>query len=139
MVDLTAENARIIEEFRANDGSLGGMLEGAQMLLLHTTGAKSGKERVAPLMYQQHDDGYAVFASKAGAASNPAWYHNLRAKPSASIEVGADTITVAAREITGHERDRIWERQKADVSLFADYEKKTERTIPVILLQPIGS
>jgi deazaflavin-dependent oxidoreductase (nitroreductase family) len=104
------------------------------MLLLHHTGAKSGKERVSPVMYQALGDDFAVFGSKAGAPTNPDWYHNLVANPDASVEVGTDTIPVTARVATAEERDPIWARQKAAYPGFAEYEEKTDRTIPVIIL-----
>ena len=106
MADMNDFNAQIIEEFRANDGKVGGNFEGAPLLLLHTTGAKSGQERVHPIVYQPVGDSYAVFASKAGAPTNPDWFHNLAANPEASIEVGADTVPVTARVLEGDERDR---------------------------------
>ena len=127
-------NESIIEEFRANGGRVGGQFEGAPLLLLHTTGAKSGIERVAPVMYQQVGDEVAVFASKAGAPTSPDWYHNLKANPNATIEIGTETRTVVAREAVGAERDAIWATQKADYPGFADYEAATTRTIPVVLL-----
>ncbi|HEY3831522.1 MAG TPA: nitroreductase family deazaflavin-dependent oxidoreductase [Acidimicrobiia bacterium] len=131
-------NQGIIDEFRANGGKVGGQFEGAPLLLLHSTGAKSGVERIAPVMYQAVDNGeYAVFASKAGAPTNPDWYHNLRANPSASIEVGSETIPVTARVAGSDERDKIWETQKQRYPGFADYEAKTTRTIPVVLLEPV--
>jgi deazaflavin-dependent oxidoreductase (nitroreductase family) len=128
-------NRKIIEEFRANGGKVGGMFEGAPLLLLHTTGAKSGLERVHPLMYQQVGDELAVFASKAGAPTNPDWFYNLRAHPDAKIEVGAETVPVRARVAEGDEADRIWERQKQLFPNFAEYEKTAGgRKIPVVLL-----
>lgn len=128
-------NQQIIEEFRANNGKVGGMFEGAPLLLLHTTGAKSGLPRVHPLMYQQVGDDLAVFASKAGAPTNPDWYYNLRAHPEAEIEIGSERIPVTAREAGPEERDRIWETQKQRYPNFAEYEKTAAgRTIPVILL-----
>ena len=136
MTDMNETNAGIIEEFRANNGRVGGMFEGAPMMLLHSTGARSGKERVNPLMYQAVEGGYAIFASKAGAPTNPDWYHNVRANPAASIEVGSETIEVSTREATGAERDAIWERQKLNYPNFAEYEQKTDRVIPVIVLEP---
>ena len=136
MTDMNEMNAGIIEEFRANNGRVGGMFEGAPMMLLHSTGARSGKERVNPLMYQAVEGGYAIFASKAGAPTNPDWYHNVRANPAASIEVGSKTIEVSTREATGAERDAIWERQKLNYPNFAEYEQKTDRVIPVIVLEP---
>jgi deazaflavin-dependent oxidoreductase (nitroreductase family) len=138
MADTKDFNATIIEEFRANGGKVGGSFDGASLLLLHTTGAKSGKERVNPVMYQPVADRFAVFASKAGAPTNPAWYHNLLANPDTTIEVGTDTIAVTAREATGDERDRIWSKQKAEVAGFAEYEAKTDRQIPVVVLTPKG-
>jgi deazaflavin-dependent oxidoreductase (nitroreductase family) len=129
-------NAKIIEEFRANDGKVGGNFEGAPLLLLHSTGARSGAERVNPMMYQAVGDGYAVFASKAGADTNPDWFHNLRANPEATVEVGTETVAVTARVLDDEEREPIWETQKSRYPGFADYEQKTSRVIPVVLLEP---
>ncbi|MDY7104853.1 MAG: nitroreductase family deazaflavin-dependent oxidoreductase [Actinomycetota bacterium] len=130
-------NAKIIEEFRANDGKVGGPFEGAPMLILHTTGAKSGAERLNPLVYQPLDDGrQAIFASAAGAPKHPAWFHNLVAGPDVTIEVGAETVPVRARVTEGDEREQIWSRQKAAAEAFAEYEAKTTREIPVIVLEP---
>jgi deazaflavin-dependent oxidoreductase (nitroreductase family) len=131
-------NAQIIEEFRANDGKVGGRFEGAPLLLLHSTGARSGQERVNPMMYQAVGDAFAVFASKGGAETNPDWYHNLLAHPDARVEVGTDTIGVRARVATGAERERIWTTQKARYRAFAEYEAKTSREIPVIVLERTG-
>ena len=136
MSDANDWNAAIIEEFRANGGKVGGNFEGAPLLLLHTTGARSGKERVNPMMYQDLGGPVAVFASKAGAPSNPAWYHNLVANPDVVAEIGTTTRTFRARTATGDERRRIWEKQKADYPGFADYEAKTDREIPVVVLEP---
>ena len=134
--DMNDFNQTIIDEFRANHGKVGGQFEGAPLLLLHSTGAKSGQERINPTMYQAVGNDYAVFASKAGAPDNPAWYHNLIANPDASVEIGDDTATVTARVTEGDERQRIWSKQKADYSGFADYEKATTRQIPVLILTP---
>ena len=128
-------NDKVIAEFRANQGRVGGQFEGAPLLLLHSTGAKSGQERVNPMMYQAVGDGFAVFASKAGADTNPDWYHNLKAHPQARIEVGTETIDVTARVLDPEERAPIWEEQKTRYPGFADYERKTSRTIPVVLLE----
>src|SRR3954451_8838799 len=126
-------NTNIIEEFRAKDGRVASF--GHQpLLLLHHRGAKSGTERVNPLAYQELDDGYAVFASKGGAPTNPDWYHNLLVNPEARVEVGTDTLDVVAREAKGEERTRIWEEQKRRNPGFAEYEEKTSRQIPVIVL-----
>ena len=131
-------NKKIIEEFRANEGRVGGPFEGRPLLLLHHVGAKSGVERVNPLAYQPLDDGaVAVFASKGGAPTNPDWYYNLIAHPKASVEVGTDTYDVIARVAEGDERDRIWERQKQLMPGFAEYEQKTSRRIPVVVLERI--
>ena len=129
-------NAQIVDEFRNNAGVVGGMFAGKPLLLLHHTGAKTGKPRVNPLMYQQVDGGYAVFASKAGAPTNPDWYHNVLANPAVEIEVGTARIELTAREATDAERASVWERQKADFSQFADYEASTDRIIPVVILEP---
>jgi deazaflavin-dependent oxidoreductase (nitroreductase family) len=131
-------NAQIIEEFHANDGRVGGMFEGTTLLLLHHVGARSGKDRINPLAYNRDGDRYVVFASKAGAPTNPDWYHNLKAHPNVSIEVGTDTIDVVAAEATGEERDRLYSAQVKRSPSFAEYQEKTERTIPVMVLTPTG-
>jgi len=129
-------NATIIEEFRANAGRVGGSFEGTPLLLLHHTGARSGEKRVNPLAYQRDDGRYVVFASRGGAPRNPAWYHNLKANPNATIEVGTDTIEVLASEAGGEERERLYRTQAERIPQFAEYERRTERTIPVIVLTP---
>src|SRR5215472_12582141 len=108
MAEITDFNQRIIEEFRTHKGVVGGPFKGATVLLLHSIGAKSGKERVNPVAYQAVDGSFAVFASKGGAPTNPDWYHNLLAHPRTSVEVGTDTIDVVARVTDGDERSRIW-------------------------------
>jgi deazaflavin-dependent oxidoreductase (nitroreductase family) len=130
-------NQKIIDEFRGNGGEVGGPFQGSSLLLLHTVGRRSGQPHVNPLAYQKTDDGWAVFASFAGAPVNPAWYHNLVAAPETTIEVGPDTVPVRARVAEGGERDRIFDRQKETVPVFADYESQTGgRVIPVVILQP---
>ncbi len=129
-------NAQIIEEFHANEGRVGGMFEGSTLLLLHHTGAKSGRSRTNPLGYLNDQGRYVVFASKAGAPTNPDWYHNLKAHPNVTIEVGSDTIEVVANEAIGEERDRLYRTQAERVPQFAEYEKQTDRVIPVIVLTP---
>lgn len=131
-------NAKIIEEFRANGGKVGGQFEGAPLLLLHHWGAKTGKVRVNPVMYQAVGDRFAVFASKGGAPTNPDWYHNLLANERANVEVGTETFDVVATEVEGEERERIWEIQKQRYPGFATYEEKTDRRIPVMLLERMG-
>ena len=127
-------NDQIIAEFRANHGRVGGNFEGAPLLLLHSTGARSGKERVSPMMYRADGDRFLVFASKAGAPDNPDWYHNLVAHPEASVEVGDETFAVLASELTGAERDAAYAEQAAEFPGFADYQEKTSRVIPVLAL-----
>jgi deazaflavin-dependent oxidoreductase (nitroreductase family) len=129
-------NQGVIKEFRANEGKVGGMFESMPILLLHHTGARSGKVRVNPLAYQVVGDRFAVFASKGGAPTNPDWYYNLKANPDVTIEVGTQSIPVRARVAEAEERERIWNRQKELMPGFADYEKKTSRKIPVIVLEP---
>lgn len=129
-------NGQVIEEFRANDGKVGGMFEGRTLLLLHHRGARTGAERVNPLAYQRlGDDSVAVFASKGGAPTNPDWYHNLVANPDVTVEIGTDSFPARARVAAGEERERIWEKQKAEWPGFADYEQTAgERTIPVVII-----
>ncbi|KIR64226.1 nitroreductase family deazaflavin-dependent oxidoreductase [Micromonospora haikouensis] len=129
-------NEKVIAEFRANGGRVGGQFAGAPLLLLHTVGARSGQARVNPMMYQEVDGGYAVFASKAGAPTNPDWYHNVLAHPRVRAEIGTETVELVARVAAGDERERIWSAQKAAYPGFADYERKTDRQIPVVVLEP---
>jgi deazaflavin-dependent oxidoreductase (nitroreductase family) len=129
-------NQKIIDEFRANEGKVGGMFEGAPVLLLTSTGAKSGERRTTPVVYQPDGERMVIFASKAGAPENPAWFHNLRANPTATVEVGADTVEVEAVVTDGEERERLFSKQKQLMPQFADYEQKTTRQIPVVALQP---
>jgi deazaflavin-dependent oxidoreductase (nitroreductase family) len=129
-------NDKIIEEFRTNGGMVGGQFAGAPLLLLHTVGARTGEPRVNPMMYQQLDGGYAVFASKGGAPTNPDWYHNLLAHPRVEAEIGTEKVALVARVATGDERARIWSAQKSAYPGFADYERKTDRQIPVVVLEP---
>ncbi len=127
-------NESIIEEFRANDGRVGGNFEGASLLILRTRGAKTGQLRENPMMYLADGDRYLVFASKGGAPTNPDWYHNLVANPRATVEVGNETFDVDAAVLTGEERDRFYAKQAELYPGFADYERKTARIIPVIAL-----
>jgi len=130
-------NAKIIDEFRGNDGKVGGNFEGATLLLLHTTGAKSGMERVNPVMYRDLGDGrVAVFASKGGMDTNPDWYHNLVANPEVTAEMGTEVRSFRSHTATPAEREPIWSKQKQDYPGFADYESKTSREIPVVILEP---
>lgn len=131
-------NRRVIEEFRSNGGKVGGDMEGWPIVLVHHVGAKSGTERVTPVVYQELGGGaIAVFASKAGAPSHPDWFHNLVANPETEIELGSETRPVTARVATGDERTRIWEAQKQAFPNFAEYEQKAgDREIPVVVLEP---
>ena len=135
MSEFNDWNKQVIDEFRANGGKMSGQFEGTPMLLLHTTGAKSGQTRVNPLVYQALDDGrYAIFASKAGAPTNPDWYHNLKANPKVRVELGSETVDATAAVAESDERDRIWNLQKERAPGFAEYEAKTTRKIPVVIL-----
>ena len=130
-------NSKIIQEFRANGGVVGGNFAGASMILVHHQGRVSGTERVTPLVYQSVPTGYAIFASKAGAPTDPDWLHNLIAHPQTKVEVGSETVAVTARVAEHEERDRIWELQKAASPGFAEYEKSAApRIIPVVILEP---
>jgi deazaflavin-dependent oxidoreductase (nitroreductase family) len=127
-------NAKIIDEFRANEGQVGGMFEDMPLLLLHHTGAKSGATYVNPLAYQGDDGRYVIFASKGGAPTNPGWYYNLKAHPETTIEVGTDSLEVNAAEATGEERERLFSEQVRRTPTFGEYQDKAGRTIPVIVL-----
>jgi deazaflavin-dependent oxidoreductase (nitroreductase family) len=136
MCDVNEWNRQVIEEFRENGGTCGVVFEGKPLLILHSTGAKSGAERLNPPMYQDVGDGWAIFASKAGAPTNPHWFHNLVANPEATIEVGADTVAVTARVTDGEERERIWSTQKVEAPEFAEYDESSRgRVMPVIVLE----
>jgi deazaflavin-dependent oxidoreductase (nitroreductase family) len=130
-------NQQIIDEFRANEGRVGGMFEGMSLLLLHHTGAKSGTERVNPLAFLTDDGRYVVFASKGGAPTNPGWYWNLKANPDVTIEVGTDSIEATASEATGEQRERLFRAQADRFPQFDDYvQKAAGRKIPVMVLTP---
>ena len=140
MTEAVDWNTRVIQEFRDNEGRVGGNFEGAPMVLVHHRGRKTGQERVNPMMYmrdEQHPDTIYVFASKGGAPTNPDWYRNLVAAGTAEVEVGTETYPVTVREVTGEERDRIYAEQARRYPGFADYERKTKgiRTIPVVALR----
>jgi len=132
-------NSGIIEEFRSNEGQVGGPFEGRPILLLHHRGAKTGTERVNPLAYRKVGEAFAVFASKGGSPTNPDWYHNLVANPQARIEVGADIIDVVARVAEGEERHRIWADQTRDIPVFSEYQRRSGRAIPVVVLEPVNA
>jgi deazaflavin-dependent oxidoreductase (nitroreductase family) len=140
MPEVNDWNRAIVDEFRANAGKVGGQFSGAPLLLLTTTGAKSGELRTAPVMYLAEGDRLYVFASKAGAPTNPDWYHNLLANPVASVEVGTEHYDVKATPLEGEERDRVFAGQTERYPGFKEYEEKTKgtRTIPVVALERVG-
>jgi len=131
-------NQKIIDEFRANDGIVGGMFAGHPVLLLTTTGAKSGRRFTLPLVYLPDGERLVIFASKAGAPSNPDWYHNLVANPIVTVEAGVETFEARAAVVTGDERDQLYARQVERMPQFGEYERKTTRVIPVIVLERIS-
>lgn len=129
-------NAQVITEFRENAGKVGGMFEGSPLILLHHIGARSGEARIAPLVYLPDRGRYVVVASNNGAPENPAWYHNLKAHPDTTLEVGEETVPVIAQEASGDERERLFSAQVAAQPQFGGYQEKTERTLPVMVLTP---
>ncbi len=131
-------NRQIIEEFRANEGRVGGRFEGAPVLLLHTTGARTGAERVNPMMYLELDGRVFVFASKAGAHTHPDWYHNLKRHPRVRVELGGETFDADATALERAERDRVYAVQAERYPGFAEYESKTHRVIPVVELTRVA-
>ena len=129
-------NTNVIAEFRANHGKVGGPFDGKPLLLLTTTGAKTGTERVNPLMYLPLDDGrLAIFASKGGAPTHPDWFHNVKANPGVTIELGDETFSATATEVTGDERDDLYARQADLYPQFAGYQADNPRLIPVVVLE----
>ena len=145
---MSDHNAPIIEEFRANRGKVGGFFEGASLLILHTKGAKTGRPQTVVLNHLPDGDRFVVFGTKGGAPTDPDWVRNVLADPNPTVETGTETgtdtetgtgtIPVRAVEITGPERDELYARQVERRSVFAEYPKKTSRTIPVIALEPVG-
>jgi deazaflavin-dependent oxidoreductase (nitroreductase family) len=135
---IKAFNKTITDEFRANDGKVSGQFAGADLLLLSTTGAKSGQPRLSPLAYFRVDGKLLIIGSFAGADVNPGWVHNLRANPSAHVEIGAESSEVVARELPAAERDQLFAKITAAAPGFAEYQAKTSRVIPVFELQPVS-
>jgi deazaflavin-dependent oxidoreductase (nitroreductase family) len=127
-------NHRVIDEFRANGGKAGGVFEGKQLVLVHHTGAKSGIERIAPLVTLLDGGRFYIFASKGGADTHPDWYRNLEANPTVTVEFGTDTFTATARILEGAERDEIYAKQVEVEPQFGEYQRNTERVIPVVEL-----
>jgi len=137
MTDRNEFNAQVIAEFRANGGAVGGAFEGATILLLTTTGARSGLERVTPVVCRVDGDDVYVFASKAGAPTDPDWFHNLVANPEVGVELGTDTFRARAVVLDRASRDRVYAAQAAEYPNFAEYEAATDRVIPVVRLDRI--
>ncbi|MCA9863119.1 MAG: nitroreductase family deazaflavin-dependent oxidoreductase [Thermomicrobiales bacterium] len=134
MSDVNDFNQQVIDEFRANDGKVGGMFQGAPMLLLTTKGAKSGQPRVAPLVYSRDGDRYVVIASKGGAPTNPDWYHNIAANPDITVEIGSETFPAHAEIAAEPERTRLFDAHAALMPGFRDYQNNTSRIIPVVTI-----
>ena len=137
MIPMNDRNKMIIDEFRANAGKVGGPFAGRTLLLLHTIGAKSGLERINPVAYITDGDQLVIIASKGGAPTNPHWYHNLVAHPSASVEVGTEKFEVQASVTAEPERTRLYNKMVEMMPGFAEYQRKTKRTIPVIVLRRV--
>ena len=134
--DMNGWNRQIMEEFHANAGKVGGPFEGVPLLLLTTTGARSGQRRTTPVGYMPDGDRLIIFATRGGLPTNPDWYYNLVAHQEATVEVGTETFDVTAAVLTGEERDRLYARQVERAPVFAEYQAKTTRKIPVIALYP---
>jgi deazaflavin-dependent oxidoreductase (nitroreductase family) len=133
--DYNAFNRQVIEEFRANEGKVGGMFAGAPMMLLTTTGAKSGQSRVSPMVYTTDNGRMVIIASKGGAPTHPDWFHNLRANPEVTVEVGTETFPARATIPEGTERQRLFDQMAAQMPNFAEYQRNTTRQIPVVVLE----
>jgi deazaflavin-dependent oxidoreductase (nitroreductase family) len=130
-------NKAVIKEFRENEGKVGGPHENRDLLLLHTTGAKSGQERINPVVYTKDGERFVVIASKGGAPTHPDWYYNLLAHPKISIEVGTDEMPVKAIVAEEPERTELYDKMAAKYGFFAEYAQQTKRVIPVVILDPI--
>jgi len=135
--ERTNWNQKIIEEFRANDGKVGGPFEGKTLLLLHTTGAKSGQEHINPVAYVRDGENYVVIASKGGAPTHPDWYYNILAHPRLTVEVGTETFQADAKVAEEPERTRLYNKMAEMLPGFDDYRRRTERVIPVFVLTPV--
>ncbi|MFC1997686.1 nitroreductase family deazaflavin-dependent oxidoreductase [Chloroflexota bacterium] len=137
MSDTNEWNKRVIEEFRANDGKVGGDFEKVTLLLLHTTGVKSGLPRINPVATLPDGEGYVIMASKGGRPTHPDWYYNLVADPEVTVEVGADKFEALAKVTEGPERSALFNKMAAKYPIFSEYQEKTTRVIPVITLTPL--
>lgn len=138
MSEINDWNAMVIREFRANGGVMGGQFSGTPLLLLHTTGARSGKAYVSPLAYTRDGDRIVIIASKGGAPENPAWYHNLRANPQVKVELGSEVFEARATVAAEPERTRLFNQMGAQLPGFLEYQQKTERIIPVVVLERLS-
>ena len=136
--EYKAFNTNLIEEYRANGGKVSGMFAGAPLLLLTTTGAKSDREHVSPLAYTIDGDRYVIIASKGGAPTHPDWFHNLVANPEVTVELGAETFGARASIPEGDERRRLYDQMAAQMPNFAEYQRSTDRQIPVVVLERVG-
>jgi deazaflavin-dependent oxidoreductase (nitroreductase family) len=136
MADPMAEfNKKVIDEFRSSGGKLTGQMAESPMIIITHKGAKSGTTYTSPLVYSKDGDRYVIIASKAGAPKNPSWYHNLVAHPEVTVEIGTEKFKAKATEAKGAERDRLFEAQAKMMPQFNEYQKKTARKIPVIVLE----
>jgi deazaflavin-dependent oxidoreductase (nitroreductase family) len=136
-IDFNAFNQQVIAEFRASGGTAGGPVEGMPLVLVHHVGAKSGAQRVTPLVPYVDGDRIFIFASKGGSPEHPAWFHNLVANPDTEAEYGADRFPVRVRVLSGTERDEVYAKHAALQTQFADYQQRTDRLIPVIELERV--
>jgi deazaflavin-dependent oxidoreductase (nitroreductase family) len=136
--DYNDFNRKLIQEFRTNGGKISGMFAGAPLLLLTTTGAKSGQPRVAPLAYATDNGRLVVIASKGGAPTHPDWFHNVRANPEVMVEVGTETFPARATVVEGAERKRLFDQMAAQMPNFAEYQRNTTRKLPVIVLERVS-
>ena len=131
-------NQTVITEFRGNGGKVGGPFANMSLLLLTTIGAKSGQPRIAPLAYTTDGDHFIIIASKAGAPTNPDWYYNLLANPSVTVEIGQERFQARAAIAEGQERERLYAQMGAQLPQFLEYQQKTSRQIPIVVLERIG-
>lgn len=138
VAERQAINQQAMEEFRANSGKVGGRYAGSQLLLLTTMGAKSGQPRTLPLGYTMDGERIVIIAARGGGRYNPDWYHNLRARPLVTVELGTECFQARARVTTGEERDRLFSERATPGSRLVEYQRKTTRTIPVIVLERLG-
>ena len=134
---IHAMNRQVIEEFRANGGRTLGRFAGTELLLLHTKGAKTGAERVNPMMFARDGERYVVFASKNAAPSHPDWYRNLVAHPAVEVELGSESFRATATVLSGEERERVWAESAREFPFLNDHQARTKRQIPVIVLAPV--